>query len=88
MALREGRGFGRALFLLRPATGKLDARTDPVHRDQSVVFGIAVRRANSPPDRFLILVTLQKSASNCAWFISVSPSFTAGPVKLCSSSRL
>jgi hypothetical protein len=28
------------------------------------------------------------SASNCAWFISISPSFTAGQVKLCSSSRL
>lgn len=28
------------------------------------------------------------SASNCAWFISISPSFTAGQVKVCSSSRL
>ncbi len=28
------------------------------------------------------------NASNCAWFISISPSFTAGQVKLCSSSRL
>ena len=42
-----------------PAIGKPDGGSSPVGLDQAVVPGIAVRRANSPPDCLLTLLTLQ-----------------------------
>lgn len=53
--------------------------------DVSARLGVSSKRC---PDRIRLQSSPPNSASNCAWLIPISPSFTAGQVKLCSSSRL
>lgn len=62
---RRGSGAGdldQFATRMGPAMCQLDARTDPVRCDQAVVSAVAVRRANSPPDCLLTLLTLQDAA--------------------------
>ena len=63
-----------------PATGKPDGRTSTVRLDQTVMPGIAVRRANSPPDCLLSLLPLQDAGEALQNVIGI---MAAAPRRIC-----
>ena len=63
---------------MRPTIGKLDGRASPVGLDQAVIPGVAVRRANSPPDCLLTLLTLQDAGEALQDVIGILPGSRPG----------